>query len=172
MVHCYVAGIREFVRWMTTMNYRFSIIIIMIPILLVISMSQSYAQSMCDEITIDMPHGWWRIVVNPDGSGTLAFGALPNHGKFPPGTMDHRYICLTLRKIALKDKETLSGPIGTVEFQRDDDSEQLAYFNDWRMASDLFDLAWRRKEEPKNNIEKIDLETLAKFWEKRELPKK
>jgi hypothetical protein len=39
-------------------------------------------------LTIDMPHGWWRIHIRPDGSGTLNFAALPQTGRFPAGTFD------------------------------------------------------------------------------------
>ena len=117
-----------------------------------------------------MPHGWWRILVEPDGSGTMAFGALPYSGAFPAGTIDHASICSVLRSKVNETRETLSDPIGTINFVADDDSGHLWYFNDWGTASELFELAWKNKEEPKTDIEKKHIEALAKFWDNRELP--
>ena len=140
-------------------------------IMLSIVAATSHAQVTCKEIVLDMPHGWWRVNVNPDGSGKIMFGALPFYGTFVSGAIDHQKLCSDIQEIATENKEKLSEPIGTVQFDPNGKSGHVWYFNNWDMASDLFDRAWDNKKKATNDIEKQHLKALAKFWEKREIPR-
>ena len=97
--------------------------------------------------------------------------SLPYYATFPPGTIDHQQICSHLHKITTKNRQKLSEPIGTVKFNYHDKSDRLWYFNDWDVASDLFEQAWINRELVKNDMEAERLQTLSKFWEKLILPK-
>ena len=129
----------------------------------------SVAREGCGGITIDMPHGWWRVDVNSDGSGTVAFGALLCFGAFGPGT-DLKRICADFREKAAGSREELGEPVGTVRFSARDNPDRLWYFDDWAAASDLFEKVWNSREPPVSNFAKQHLESLSESWEKRALP--
>jgi len=145
---------------------------LLVAFMLVIIAATSQAQVTCGEIVLDMPHGWWRVNVKPDGSGNFMFGALPYSGEFASETIDHKKLCSDLHEIATESKEKLGAPIGTVQYAQDSNSDFVWYFSDWDMASNLFKRAWENKNKPSNAIEKKNLEALAKFWENRTLPQK
>lgn len=126
-------------------------------------------EEQCSRISIFMPYGCWNLVINTDGSGVFHFGQLPNRGKVVRGTFNFPDIYSMLKK---KVSETRIGPAennyGMVSFLTQKGERKAFYFYDWNYANSLFDKAWLNKQKPRNELEKMDLDHLAKFWEHRE----
>jgi hypothetical protein len=123
----------------------------------------------CEAIVVDMPHGEWRIHVAPDGSGRYAYGALPAYGRFGAGTFDFRQLHATLVARVSAERELLERPYGTVQFcVGGGECGDLWFFSDRQLAAELFDAAYRSREAPRAEWEREMLETVNRFWDRRE----
>jgi len=92
-------------------------------------------------VAFDMPHGGCRLSVNSDGSGTLAYGALPALIRVKPGTFEPALLADQLRAVAVPLSEgKQTRPVGAVSFAA---GEDLYWFSDteWAQAQFLRALA-------------------------------
>jgi hypothetical protein len=98
-------------------------------------------------VTFDMPHGGCRLRVNSDGSGSLAYGALPAWIKVKPGTFLPDALAEELRSavIPISDGEHPRPP-GSVQFNA---SEELFWFGDKELARVNFLKALSNAEAPR-----------------------
>ena len=82
----------------------------------------------CSLIVVDMPHGGRRIAIEPDGSGSYAYGALPALGRFGTGTFDFRDVYGRLRSLAQPSRRDSGEVYGTVQFLTEEQSDSALYF--------------------------------------------
>jgi len=119
----------------------------------------------CSLIVVDMPHGGRRIAIEPDGSGTYAYGALPALGRFRTGTLDFRDVYGRLRNLAHPNRRDSGELYGTVQFVTDEQSESaLYYLYDRELVTDLLATAFDKREEPERDWEEDSVQTLNKIW--------
>lgn len=101
--------------------------------------------SSLDSIIIDMPHGWWRLHVFPDGSAGYSFGALPEVGQVAQDTFDFEALYLELSARVMAQREPTE-TYGTVQFCVEGDGcGDLLYFYDQAYAEALFDEAFANR---------------------------
>ena len=119
----------------------------------------------CRLIVVDMPHGGRRIAIQPDGSGTYAYGALPALGRFGTGTFDFRDVYGKLRSVAQPGRRESGEVYGTAEFITDEQSESVLYFfYDRELATLLLATAFDNRAEPGSAWENDIVQTLNKIW--------
>jgi len=83
-------------------------------------------------VTVDMPHGGCRLIVNSDGSGSLTYGALPAWIRVKPGTFQPAALVDELRRVAIPQSgDEHPRPLGSVSFGK---SEELFLFSDKELA--------------------------------------
>lgn len=83
-------------------------------------------------VTLDMPHGGCRLVVRSDGSGSLAYGALPGLIRVKPGTFEPAGLADDLRRVAIPQSDgEHPRPPGTLRFAG---SDELYLFADKEFA--------------------------------------
>jgi hypothetical protein len=83
-------------------------------------------------VVFDMPHGGCRLSVNSDGSGSLAYGALPARVRIKPGTFMPSVLVAELeRAVVPRSGGAQSLPSGSVKFGS---SEELFWFNDGELS--------------------------------------
>lgn len=110
-------------------------------------------------VTFDMPHGGCRLSVNSDGSGSLAYGALPAQIRVKPGTFLPSVLVNELRRVAIPPSDgEQPRPSGSVKFGV---SEQLFWFSDRALARGNFlkalasgDALWEMEEVAADRIYK------------------
>ncbi len=125
-------------------------------------------EDQCAGISIFMPYGCWYLSVNTDGSGVFHFGQLPNRGKVVHGTFNFPDIYSTMKRKAFEKRIGPAGKnYGMVSFITQKRERKEFFFYDWNYANSLFDKAWSNKQQPRNELEKMDLDHLARFWERR-----
>ncbi|MGB6850412.1 MAG: hypothetical protein WBG05_19600 [Thermoanaerobaculia bacterium] len=119
----------------------------------------------CRLIVVDMPHGGRRIAIEPDGSGTYAYGALPAMGRFGTGTFDFRDVYGKLRSVAQPSRRESGEVYGTVQFLTDGQSESaLHLFYDRELVTVLLATAFDNRAEPENAVESDIVQALNEIW--------
>jgi hypothetical protein len=113
-------------------------------------------------LSFDMPYGGCRLVVRGDGSGTLAYGALPQQVAVPAGSFD---LAALRARFAAKarpaeERTTLQAPVGSVRFER---GTADLFFNDPDLAHALMQRAWAQRTPPRNDFERDYAQTIFKF---------
>lgn len=83
-------------------------------------------------VVFDMPHGGCRLSVNSDGSGSLAYGALPARIRIKPRTFMPSVLLDELKRAVVPRPDGEQSPTaGSVRFGS---SEELFWFTDGEMA--------------------------------------
>ncbi len=119
----------------------------------------------CDWIVMDMPHGGRRIAVEPDGSGTYTYGALPVFGSFPAGTFAFEELYHELRAVAERRPRETSETCGTVQFLTDwESSGDLFFVYDHDLLVDLLNTAFTNRMEPTFEWEIDAVRRLNEIW--------
>ena len=119
----------------------------------------------CSLIIVDMPHGGRRIAIQPDGSGSYAYGALPALGRYRTGTFDFGDVYGTLRNLAQPSRRDSGEIYGTVQFVTDEQSDSaLYYLYDRELVTDLLATAFDNREKPESGWEEDSVQTLNKIW--------
>lgn len=97
-------------------------------------------------VIFDMPYGGCRLSVNGDGSGSLAYGALPALIRVRPGTFEPALLAGQLRAVAVPQQEgQQEGPLGSVKF---DAGEEMFWFSDTEWARAQFRRALANTQAP------------------------
>ena len=116
-------------------------------------------------IVVDMPHGGRRIAVEPDGSGTYAYGALPAQGRFGVATFDFRDVFEKLQSVAQSNRKESGEEYGTVQFLTEQQSESVLYFvYDRELVTHLLATAFDNRVEPESAEATENLRTLNEIW--------
>jgi hypothetical protein len=98
-------------------------------------------------VSFDMPHGGCRLSVNSDGSGTLAYGALPSVIRIKQGTFDADALIRELRAIATPQTDDINTRLpGSIQFGS---AETLLWFSDKELARINFQKALSNMEPPR-----------------------
>lgn len=93
-------------------------------------------------VIFDMPYGGCRLSVNGDGSGSLAYGALPALIRVRPGTFEPALLAGQLRAVAVPQPK---GKLGSVKF---DAGEEMFWFSDTEWARAQFRRALANTQAP------------------------
>ena len=119
----------------------------------------------CNLLVVDYPHGGRRIMVEPDGSGRYAYGALPALGNFKPGTFDFEEVYARLNSVAERNRRESTEEFGTVQCLTDGESESILYFSyDRDVLIGLLAVAFENRVEQKGSEGGDALQTLHELW--------
>ena len=119
----------------------------------------------CSLIVVDYPQGGRRIVVETDGSGRYAYGAMPAIGSFKPGTFDFEEVYARLQTIAERNRRESTEEFGTIQCLTEGGSDDILYFAyDREMLSELLAIAFENRIELQGAEGGDALQTLNEIW--------
>lgn len=119
----------------------------------------------CDSIVLDMPHGGRRIMVEPDGSGTYSYGALPAFRVFGAGTFVFEELYNELRDTAERRPRDTAETYGTVQFINGRKSGgDLFFVYDRELLEGFLVTAFTNRMEPSEVWEIDAIRRLNEIW--------
>jgi hypothetical protein len=119
----------------------------------------------CDSIVLDMPHGGRWIAVEPDGSGTYSYGALPAFGTFDAGTFEFEELYNELRAVVERRPRDTAETCGTVQFYTSRGSGGESFFvYDHELLMGLLNTAFDNRVEPTEVWEIDAVRRLNEIW--------
>ena len=151
-----------------TMKLKSFLLVVLLPFIAGCGRAAVPSIAVVDSIIIDMPHGWHRIHVFPDGSGAYGFGALPEMGGIADGTFDFDSLHRELAQRVAKERDGF-GNYGTVQFCRDGEGcGDLYYFYDMEFADELFTKAFANRTGKLHPPVGDNLEVIDRIWKERQ----
>ena len=117
-----------------------------------------------DTIIVDMPPGWYRIQIYPDGSGAYGFGALPEMGSIHRGTFDFEKIFKDISTDLSGGNENLEAAV-TIQFCVDGDGcGPLYYLEDSEYAERLLQRGFSQRTGESRLGPAMSIENLDRMW--------
>ncbi len=106
-------------------------------------------------LLVDMPHGGCRLEVSADGSGSIAYGAMPRWVQVKPNSFDFEQLAKMLwsKSYPQNGRTTELSRTGSVSFSGND---KLRLIDDKPYVISLIARAWQARALPKSSQETED----------------
>jgi hypothetical protein len=95
-------------------------------------------------LSVDMPSGGCRLTVQPNGSASIYFGAMPRRVNAAPGTFSFEQLVASLRAKSYPQsaRNATEHRVGSLSLPG---NESLLFIDDYELVRSLLDLGWKAR---------------------------